>query len=87
MVKRGARNLILLSRSGPRTDVAKAMISELESTGARVYTPLCDVVDRSSLENVLSQCAKEMPPIKGCVQTSAALKVSQLILIIKRASY
>ena len=75
MVERGARHLILLSRSGPNTAAAKAMLQALELCGATIHAPLCDVTDYSSLEEELRRCSNAMPPIKGCIQTSAALKV------------
>jgi hypothetical protein len=74
MVNRGARSLILLSRSGPRTDTAKRMIKDLEELGAKVRAPLCDIADRASLEFAIQQCY-DMPAIKGCIQASGALKV------------
>ncbi|KAI1099779.1 hypothetical protein F4804DRAFT_69463 [Jackrogersella minutella] len=73
MVSRGARNLILLSRSGPRSEAAKSTIRDLENLGARVNTPLCNVADSSSLQNALQQL-QDMPAIKGCVQAAGALK-------------
>lgn len=76
MVSRGAQNLILLSRSGPRTEVARQMIRELEEKNIHVYVPSCDVSNRSALEGTLCECSRAMPPIKGCIQASAALKVS-----------
>ncbi|KAL4865154.1 hypothetical protein BDV12DRAFT_211223 [Aspergillus spectabilis] len=74
MVKRGARHLILLSRAGPRTQRARSMIRDLEAAGVDLYLPLCDIVDRVALETVLRDCAKKMPPIKGCIQAAGALR-------------
>ncbi|KAI0474592.1 hypothetical protein F4859DRAFT_521700 [Xylaria cf. heliscus] len=73
MVTRGARNLILLSRSGPRSERAKATIRYLEQQGAIVHAPLCDITDRSSLQHTLHQL-HSAPPIRGCIQTAGALK-------------
>lgn len=76
MAQRGARNLILLSRSGPCSEAAKSTIRGLEQLGVRVCSPLCDVADIWSLQSALLQ-VQDMPPIKGCVQAAAALKVSR----------
>lgn len=76
MASRGARHLILLSRSGARTEDAETFIHELEAKGARIYAPACDISDKSALEDVIAYCAEKMPPIKGCIQASAVLKVS-----------
>lgn len=76
MVKRGARNMILLSRSGINDKkAAQALVSELEAQGACIATPLVDVGDLNSLRRVLKQVSKEMPPIRGCIQATVALRV------------
>ena len=75
MVSRGAKNLILLSRFGPRNDTSKLLVTELESQGVRVLSPSCDVSDKEKLAAVLEDCAKHAPPIKGCIQGSMVLKV------------
>ncbi|KAF4179877.1 hypothetical protein CNMCM7927_001594 [Aspergillus lentulus] len=69
-VERGARNLILLSRSGPQNPHAHDLVRELEAKGARVSTPVCDITDRECLKAVLYEFGQTMPPIKGCVQAS-----------------
>ncbi|TGO92077.1 hypothetical protein BPOR_0011g00280 [Botrytis porri] len=75
MVNRGARNMILLSRSGVNgKKAAQTLVSELEGQGACVATPIVDVGDLSSLQKVLSQVSKEMPPIRGCIQATVALR-------------
>ena len=78
MVSRGARNLILLSRFGPRSEEAATLLTKLEAEGTRVEAPACDVTDVCALKSVLEQCAKTMPPVLGCVQASMVLRVSQL---------
>ncbi|TGO80363.1 hypothetical protein BELL_0009g00470 [Botrytis elliptica] len=75
MVKRGARNMILLSRSGTNDKkAAQALVSELEAQGACIAIPLVDVGDLNSLRRVLKQVSKEMPPIRGCIQATVALR-------------
>ncbi|KAE9567271.1 Highly reducing polyketide synthase alt5 [Colletotrichum fructicola] len=74
MVRRGAKNLILLSRFGPVRESGQKLIAELESQGVRVVAPPCDVTSRQTLEHVLEDCQKDMPPIKGCIQGSMVLK-------------
>lgn len=74
MVERGARYLILLSRTGPREPV-NTFLEDLKATGARVETPACDITDKKSLQCVLDHCACIMPPIKGCIQASMVLSV------------
>ncbi|KAH8695168.1 putative polyketide synthase [Talaromyces proteolyticus] len=70
MVDRGARNLILLSRFGPRTSAARELIEELQSHGVRVETPACDITDFERTKEVFRQLSADMPPIKGMLQMS-----------------
>ncbi|KAK7983237.1 hypothetical protein PG989_010639 [Apiospora arundinis] len=73
LVHRGARNLILLSRSGPRTAEARKMLEEFAVQGVRYETPACSIVDRDALRQTLSDCAMRLPPIKGCIQSSMVM--------------
>ncbi|TEY78486.1 hypothetical protein BOTCAL_0048g00120 [Botryotinia calthae] len=74
MVQRGAKNLILLSRSGCHTEAARSMLSNMKEKGISVETPHCDITDRTILNKTLIECSNKLPPIKGCIQTSGALK-------------
>ena len=75
MVGRGAKNLILLSRSGAHSAAAQDLLSELKEQGVRVMAPKCDVSSAESLSDALQMCAN-MPPIKGCIQGTMVLQVS-----------
>lgn len=68
--------MILLSRSGPRSTEAKNLVKELAEKGVRICTPSCDISNRAALQSVLDSCKKEMPPIKGCIQSTMVMKVS-----------
>lgn len=78
MASRGAKNLILLSRSGPVRDSGKALVADLEAMGVKVATPACDVTDIESLRQTIHRCLDDMPQIKGCIQGSMVLKVRTL---------
>lgn len=75
LVDRGARNLLLLSRSGAATAVAQALIQELDERGVKTSAPKCDISDSDDLQRAVDSCMTEMPPIKGCVQASLVLQV------------
>lgn len=79
MVGRGARNLILLSRSGARDQKTIAFLRTLAAEVARVKTPACDMTDASALKLALDHCAETMPPVMGCIQASMILRVSRVI--------
>lgn len=77
MADRGAKNLILISRSGPVSKQARALLARLESQGVVVYAPKCDLASPEALSTVLSDSASKMPPIKGCIQCAMVLQVSE----------
>ncbi|KUJ19541.1 reducing type I polyketide synthase [Mollisia scopiformis] len=75
MVARGARNLILLSRSGPASNVkAQELLAELRKKGVHVVAPACDITCLPSLQKILDDYKDEMPPIMGCFQGAMVLK-------------
>lgn len=81
MVSKGARNLVLLSRrdiNSPNNSELAAFVQRLESSGATLYCPKCDVSDAESLSAVLAYCRANLPPIKGCIQAAMELRVSFL---------
>ena len=79
MVSRGAKNLILLSRSGPRTPAAFELLDELRAAGACIKTPACDVTSLHQMKQVTDELMLEMPPIKGCLQASIVARVCYLL--------
>ncbi|KAF3083341.1 hypothetical protein TWF102_000749 [Orbilia oligospora] len=76
MAARGAKNLILLSRSGPRTAEALKLIEDLQAQGVACFTPACDISDDKALEATINSLTGAIPPIKGCIQASMVLKSS-----------
>ncbi|KAG4034475.1 hypothetical protein MFRU_003g04360 [Monilinia fructicola] len=76
MANQGAKNLILLSRSGAHSAEAINLIEELESKGVSVQAPACNVADLEDLISVLNKVTQSMPPIRGCIQAAMVLKDS-----------
>ncbi|KAK5988693.1 Highly reducing polyketide synthase azaB [Cladobotryum mycophilum] len=74
MCRHGAKNIILLSRSGPNSDAAKGLIATLEKDGIRVHAPKCDVSNPEAVEAVVAHAKANMPPIKGCIQASMVVE-------------
>ncbi len=69
--------IIVLSRSGLRSHGAQAMVMEMADVGIKLVVKSCDVDDFEQLDEALSQCAKELPPIRGVIQAAMVLKVSE----------
>ena len=75
MVSRGARNFILLSRSGVKGKVAIDLIEELQSQGVKIAASPCDVSIEDEVSTALEKYRSTMPPVRGCIQASMVLKV------------
>lgn len=79
MIGHNARNLILLSRSGASTDVARAFVEEVRGYGIRVEAPACDITNTQVMQQVLGHLLQDMPPVKGCIQGSMVWRVNKFL--------
>ena len=75
MAHRGAKNVILASRSGQTQILAKNMVAELSSIGVKVEIRKCDVSIEADMRLLVSECAKIMPPIGGVIHGAYVNKV------------
>jgi NAD(P)-dependent dehydrogenase (short-subunit alcohol dehydrogenase family) len=79
MCSHGAKNLILISRSGlSGSEKAQKMVSELRASGVHVECPQVDISDFRLLETTIGDLATRLPPIKGCFQSAMVLRDSTL---------
>ncbi|KAI1324272.1 polyketide synthase [Xylariaceae sp. FL0255] len=74
MISRGAKNLILLSRSGPARPEARELLDDLRPLCQSIATPACDVADETALRRCIDECLTYMPKLKGCIQGSMVLR-------------
>ncbi|KAH6871612.1 putative polyketide synthase [Thelonectria olida] len=76
-VERGAKQLILMSRSAASPSVEnEEFIEKLRAQGANIALKSCDVANKAHLAEVLTECAVSLPPIKGVVQSAMVLRDS-----------
>jgi len=73
MFSRGARNLVLVSRGGPKTDADREAVETLMEQGARVLLAQTDVTDRDAVRRLLDRIANEWPPLAGVIHGAAML--------------
>lgn len=74
LASKGARNLILISRSGPSSEEAMNAIDRLEKQGVSVYAGACDITDKHAIAALLAKTAKVLlPPIKGIVHAATVI--------------
>lgn len=76
MAFKGARNLLVLGRSGVSSRAASEVVQKLTEQGITVMTPKCDISSLSLLSSTLEECGKTMPPIRGCINATMVLNVS-----------
>lgn len=76
MASKGAKYLILPSRSGPqKRPEALQTVLNLEQQGVKIVTPICDMSSTTAAAEMLQQCARiGMPPIKGCINAAMVLQ-------------
>lgn len=76
MVSKGARNIVLLSRSGAVHGKAKEQVDALNASGANVVIRRCNVVDRADVDALLSSGLEGLPPVRGIIHGAMVLHVS-----------
>lgn len=73
LASRGAGNVALMSRSGPRSDEDRRAIAELERSGTRVTSVLADVTDAAAVARAVREIEQLGPPIRGIVHAAMVL--------------
>jgi NADPH:quinone reductase-like Zn-dependent oxidoreductase/aryl carrier-like protein len=74
LVDSGARHICFISRSGAVQDVQKQLVADLTNSGVDVRVYKCDISSYSALEETLSLCSREMPPISGVIHSALVLR-------------
>ena len=72
LVERGARHLVLISRSGETPSTTSALAS-LRARGVEVLAPPLDVADEPAVDAWLMRVRRELPPIRGIVHGANVL--------------
>jgi len=70
LIAHGARNFVLIGRSGATTPEAKSL---LQDSRLKVLAEPCDVSDRRTLEKVFEKARATMPPIVGVLHAAMVL--------------
>jgi acyl carrier protein len=73
LVRRGARNLVLMSRSGAPRDEDAARFQNLMQSEARIVVMHGDVTDAGDVERVIRAVRSGMPPLKGVIHAAMTL--------------
>ena len=73
LVSKGARSLVLISRSGPRSEEAKSALDRLEKQGVTIHADVCDVTDKNALSALLTEISGKLPPLRGIVHAATVI--------------
>jgi acyl transferase domain-containing protein/acyl-CoA synthetase (AMP-forming)/AMP-acid ligase II/NADP-dependent 3-hydroxy acid dehydrogenase YdfG/acyl carrier protein len=72
LVEKGARHLVLLSRSGA-SSAGEEVAADLAAKGATVASIQADVSNESDLARALSEIRNTMPPLRGVIHAAGVL--------------
>lgn len=75
MADRGAKNLILLNRSGLAKESAQATVQELSNKGVQIDIHACDISNESEVKQMFLDISWGAPPVRGIVHGAMVLKV------------
>ncbi len=75
MVAKGAKNIVLVSRSGSVTGKVKELVDELAAVGAHILVRRCNVVNRAEVDELIAGL-EALPPVRGVVHGTMVLRVS-----------
>jgi enoyl-[acyl-carrier-protein] reductase (NADH) len=75
MVAKGARNIVLVSRSDSVTGRVKELVDELAAVGANIVVRRCNVVNKAEVDELVSRELSNLPPIRGVVHGTMVLRV------------
>ncbi len=79
MARQGCRHLVLLSRSGPHGDQARADLEQLRKDGIQVHDARGDVTVMEDVQRVVNWISEELPPLAGVVHGAMVLRDEFLV--------
>jgi NADPH:quinone reductase-like Zn-dependent oxidoreductase/SAM-dependent methyltransferase len=78
LAERGARHIALVGRSTP-SPVAEQAIGALRENGVNVLTVRADIGKHADVEAMFEQVRREMPPVRGIINSAGALADATLV--------
>jgi NADPH:quinone reductase-like Zn-dependent oxidoreductase/malonyl CoA-acyl carrier protein transacylase len=77
MIEMGARNVVLLGRSGGTSPEVKKLLEKYENSEVHVKAFACDVGSLDQLQSVVNSISNDLPPVKGVIHSALLLSVSR----------
>lgn len=78
MVDKGAKHLVLVSRSGFVAGKVKELVDDLAAAGASIVIRFCDVENGDAVNNLITKELIDMPEVRGVVHGAMVLRVSRI---------
>lgn len=76
MIQRGARHIVLLSRSGKVTKELNQLVQDSRLLGASIYIiKRCDVANAARVKSLIAELEMTLPPIRGVIHAAMVLRV------------
>ncbi|WP_436763653.1 type I polyketide synthase [Streptosporangium sp. V21-05] len=72
LVRRGARHLVLVGRTGAPPEAADR-IAAMRASGAQLHLAAADITSRAELAGLLEEIARRMPPLRGVVNSAVVI--------------
>lgn len=73
LAEKGAKTLILLSRSGQASAEDQEVLEQLKTAGIQWVAYACDVTDKAALAAVLTDIQTKLPPLRGVIHAAMVL--------------
>ncbi|CAI7594036.1 unnamed protein product [Penicillium glandicola] len=74
MWSKGAKNIVLVSRRAAINDKVQALIDTLAPLGVQIIVKACDVSSQESVEALVNEDMKDLPPIRGVIHGAMVLR-------------
>ncbi|TVY92322.1 Reducing polyketide synthase [Lachnellula willkommii] len=73
MMDKGARSIVLISRSGNATGKVAELIEEATTLGATITVRSCDVTSKEQVQKLITEDISTLPPVRGVIHAAMVL--------------
>lgn len=84
LAKKGAKHLVLISRSGQIKPEDQATFDLLMQQPVQIIQKACDITDRESLAALMQVITQELPPLKGVFHAATVFEDSLAVNLTER---
>ncbi len=74
LAEKGARTLVLVSRSGPRTPEQRRAVERLTAAGVNVVSEQVDMADAEAVTALIGRIRDRLPPLRGVFHTAGVVQ-------------